>query len=304
MRASGIYAFTKNVPSLSRRGKAAALAATVLLTGGVQLIGAESSWACNDDRFSGPREVYTDPTGQTKVGPDGEFRPFESATVAADGSWAEYGVSMANTSTTDYKKAYPNFGLKVSKGAAVRSKDVTVEVMRGGKWQRLANMPGCGPTIDADTAALAQPIAHGQTANFLFRVALSPASPQNQTELTLVTDAFAFDSQASGHSDLRTVKVTHPKAAPSTAPAKPGTAAKPAAPVTAKPGADSTAAAATPTGPAAGAATDTPAATAPATELAQTGASSPNGFLAGSAAAFLALGAGVMVVVRRRRTRA
>ncbi|WP_329496410.1 hypothetical protein [Kitasatospora herbaricolor] len=298
MRASGISAFTKNVPSLSRRGKAAALAATVLLTGGVQLIGADSSWACNDDRFGGPREVYSDPTGLTKADPNGEFRPFESATIAADGSWAEYGVSMTNTSSTDYQEAYPTFALKVSKGATVRSKDVTIEVMRDGKWQRLANMPGCGPTVDADTAALKQPIAHGHAANFLFRVALSPASPQNQTELTLVTDAFAFGAGTAGHSDLRTVSITHPKAAPATAPAKP------AAPATAKPATDATRRAATPAAPAATGAPAGPAATAPATELAQTGTSSPSGFLAGSAAAFVALGAGVMIAVRRLRARA
>ncbi|MCG6494610.1 LAETG motif-containing sortase-dependent surface protein [Kitasatospora sp. A2-31] len=107
---------------------------------------------------------------------------------------------------------------------------------------------------------------------------------------------------------FRTVQVTHPKAA---AAAKPTTAAKPAPaqpaaaqPAVAEPapaqaaGAKAVAAPVIPAAPATGAPAAAPAGT---TELAQTGADTPTGFLAAASAAVLALGAGVMIAVRRLR---
>ena len=143
----------------------------------------------------------------------------------------------------------------------------------------------------------------------MFRVSLSPDSPKDLSTLTLVTDAVT-DRATLEYWGNRTVKVTHPRTAPTTgkptpaakpAPAKPAaaeqTAAKQAAEKTEQPSAESAgspAPQATPSAPAASA----PAGTA---ELAHTGSSGTDTFLATSAAALLALGAGVLLVVRRLR---
>ncbi|WP_329496414.1 hypothetical protein [Kitasatospora herbaricolor] len=313
MRASGISAFTKNVPSLSRRGKAAALAATVLLTGGVQLIGADSSWACNDDRYSESTEIDF-AGGRPEQGPSSDFRPFDSDSIAANGSWAEFGVGMGNFTAADLPAVTPGFGLAAMEGSPLRAQDVRVEVKWDGAWKPLKLQAGCRG-LEADTDFMKVALPKDRVANYTFRVSLSANSPQNQTELGLVTDAGVSNGWL-GHWGFRTVKINHPKpGAPKPAAPKP-TASKPAAPkptggATAKPvqvvapqapAASATAPAAT--APSATAVPGaTPATTEPATPaaLAETGAGSPNGFLAGSAAAFVALGAGVLIAVRRLR---
>ncbi|MFF1871267.1 hypothetical protein [Kitasatospora herbaricolor] len=298
MRASGISAFTKNVPSLSRRGKAAALAATVLLTGGVQLIGADSSWACNDVRYSESTAIDF-AGGRPEQGPSSDFRPFDSDSIATDGSWAEFGVGMGNFTAADLPAVTPGFGLAAMKGSPLRAQDVRVEVKWDGAWKPLKLQAGCRG-LEADTDFMKVALPKDRVANYTFRVSLSANSPQNQSELGLVTDAGVSNGWL-GHWGFRTVKVNHPKPAASK-PAAPkptgGTTAKPvqvAAPQA--PVASATAPAATAVPGA------TPATTAPATPaaLAETGTGGPNGFLAGSAAAFVALGAGVLIAVRRLR---
>ncbi|MFI6444825.1 LPXTG cell wall anchor domain-containing protein [Kitasatospora sp. NPDC050543] len=326
MRAPVISAFTKNVPSLSRRSAVTAGVAALVISAGLPLLpGAGAAWACGDDRFSSPRTTDGAEERGEIVHPAGEFKPFSFDTIAADGKWVEVGLSMTNTSSTDQSMAHPTFGLMASKGAAIRAKDVTVEVMQNGTWKRLGTTPGCGPTIDAETNVLAQPLPHDRAANFMFRIALSPDSPQSQSELMLVTDAWGTTARYAGRSDLHTLKITHPKAAPaaakptatatakpSAAPAKPATQAKPAAPVAAAkpvaeqspaPAVTATPAATTPAAPTAAAPTPTAAAAATA-ELAQTGSNGSNGLLAGAAAAVLALGAAALFAVRRLRNQA
>lgn len=297
MRASVISAFTKNVPSLSRRSRAVGLAATLLLTGAVQLLPADSAWACGDGSFDSERTAPADPDGRLHPDPSATFRPFSSEPISTDGTWAEYEMSLVNDSTVDYAQAQPRLSLKSGKGSTLRTKDVTVEVMRNGRWQPLPVMVSCGPVLFARTDSLQQPLAHGHSADFRFRVALSATSPQDQTELLLAAQSTARGATTAGGSNIRSVKITHPEPAP----AKPApTKSAPAKPAVAE---TSTAAKPATTAPATA---PKPATTAPAgtPELAQTGADTPNRFLVGSAAACAALGGGVLIAVRRLRRQA
>ncbi|MFG2841730.1 hypothetical protein ACGF12_00955 [Kitasatospora sp. NPDC048296] len=304
MRTSVITRFAKNDRAFSGRRRIAVLAATTVLAGGVQFLATDTAWACGDVRYSAPRTV------DKPTVPGADFRIFESNSIAADGSWTEFGLSIGNSTGADVPKTAPNFGLSsAAPGTPLRAKDVRVEVMQHGSWKSLKLTPGCNG-LDTDTSSLAQPLANGRAANFMFRVSLSPNAPKDLTALSLVTDA-SNDKGVEESWDHRDVKVTHPKAAPA---AEPTQAAKPA-PTKAAPAAKPTQAAkpapAEPAEPAAGKA-DTEATKSPAPqatsaapagtpELAHTGAAETNTFLAVSAAALLALGAGVLIAVRRLR---
>ncbi|ARF79496.1 hypothetical protein ACIG0C_01040 [Kitasatospora aureofaciens] len=301
MRTSVINRFAKNDRAFSGRRRIAVLAATAVLAGGVQVLAmSDTAWACGDARF-GTSPVF-DPSVRKPTVPNSDFRDPLSNSLAADGSWTEFGVGMTNFTGADVAKAAPSFSLS---GTSLRTRDVRVEVEQNGSWKPLELNAGC-IGIDADTDSLAQPLANGRAADFVFRVSLSPASPKDLSTLTLVTDAVT-DKATLEYWGNRTVKVTHPRTAPTTgkptpaakpAPAKPApaeqTAAKQAAEKTEQPSAGSPAPQATPSAPAATA----PAGTA---ELAHTGSSGTDTFLATSAAALLALGAGVLLVVRRLR---
>ncbi|GAB7181981.1 hypothetical protein ATKI12_1812 [Kitasatospora sp. Ki12] len=296
MRMPVITRFAKNDRALSGRRRVAVLAATTVLAGGVQFLATDTAWACGDVRYGDPRPSVDKPTV-----PSAGFRVFDSNSVAADGSWTEFGLSIGNLTGTDVPKTAPAFGLSAaSKGTRLRVKDVRVEVMQHGAWKPLKLDVGC-IGLDADTDGLAQPLSNGRAANFMFRVSLSPDSPKDLTSLSLVTNA-TNDKGEEETWDHREVKVTHPKAAPA---AKPTQAAKPAPTKSAKPApaadnspADKPAEMAQAAAPSAAPATTAPAGT---PELAQTGASSTNTFLALSSAALLALGAGVLIAVRRLR---
>ncbi|MFE5580345.1 LPXTG cell wall anchor domain-containing protein [Kitasatospora sp. NPDC056531] len=305
MRTSVITRFAKNDRAFSGRRRVAVLAATTVLAGGVQFLATDTAWACGDVRYSAPRTV------DKPTVPAAGFRVFESDSIAADGGWTEFGLSITNFTGADVPKTAPNFGLSIADpGTPLRAKDVRVEVMQHGSWKSLKLLPACNG-LDTDTSSLAQPLANGRAANFMFRVSLSPDSPKDQTALSLVTDA-RNDKGVEESWDHRVVKVTHPKTAPA---AKPTQTAKPKPAPTketkhAEPAADQTPAKETPTpaaetpkSPAPQATSSAPATTAPAgtPELAHTGASETNTFLAVSAAALLALGAGVLIAVRRLR---
>ncbi|MFF2141100.1 hypothetical protein [Kitasatospora sp. NPDC058190] len=294
MRTSVITRFAKNDRAFSGRRRIAVLAAATVLAGGVQVIATtDSAWACGDGRFSTPYTV------DKPTVPSADFRVFDSNSVAADGSWTEFGLSITNFTGADVATTTPSFSLaSATQGAPLRTKDLRVEVMQHGSWKSLKLNAGC-IGIDADTKSLAQPLSNGRAANFMFRVSLSPDAPKDLTALNLATDAsndkFTLESW-----DFRTVKVTHPKTAPAAqkqaptekpAPAKPAAEKPAAAPATEqKPATEQT--------PTAAPATTAPAGT---PELAHTGASETNTFLALSSAALLALGAGVLIAVRRLR---
>ncbi|MER6299201.1 hypothetical protein ABT247_06440 [Kitasatospora sp. NPDC001539] len=304
MRASVINRFAKNDRSVSGRRRIAVLAATTVLAGGVQVIAADTSWACGDARFGTSRVV--DPTGPNKpTVPNADFRTPDSRGIVADGSWTEFTVGVTNFTGADVARTGPSFALaSATQGVSLRVKDLRVEVNQDGNWKPLKLDQGC-IGIEADTGSLTQPVANGRAANYAFRVSLSSAAPKDLNALTVVTDA-TNDKSTLEYWGNRTVKVTHPKTEPAKpAPAKPAPAkSAPAKSAAAVPAGEKAPATNTPAEkvpaekPAAAPATTAPAGT---PELAHTGASSTNAFLALSSAALLALGAGVLIAVRRLR---
>ncbi|GHH84553.1 hypothetical protein GCM10018781_74040 [Kitasatospora indigofera] len=317
MRASGISAFTKNVPSLSRRSRATGLAAALLLAGAVQVLPGNTAWACGGPDSAQAAARAADPA----VAADNSFElhgrsaevafvgPAPAALVAG-GPAIEFGIEIANSTEADYRRIAPGLGFFNAAGATPRPSQVTVEVMAQGRWKRLAMKPGCDPAIHSDPAGPGEPLAVGRAVRYTFRVTLAADAPKDLARLQM----YAGANFGSATADLKVTRPVKAAAPGSGAPAakagsapggRPGAeAAGPAvepaagrAPVTGAGTTAGTAAPAAPTAPTAG----TAPADAPATELARTGASSPNGFLAGSAAAFVALGAGVLIAVRRLR---
>ncbi|WP_395295195.1 hypothetical protein ACF9IK_17910 [Kitasatospora hibisci] len=313
MRKSVINRFAKNDRAFSGRRALATLATTVVLAGGVQLLATDTAWACGDIRYGTPPAIDSG-QANTALAPVADFRDPLPATISADGSWTEFGVGMVNFTGADLPNVEPSFGLaNVARGLPLRAADVRVEVMTHGAWKPLKLNQGC-TGLGADLRSLRTGLADGRSANLLFRVSLSPNAPQGLNEVTMVTDASAGNGEQ-GRWGYRTVRVIHPKAAAPAA--KPATAAKPvpAQPAAAKPAAaakpvpaqtadgKAVAAPVAPAAPATGAPTTAAPATAPAgtAELAQTGADASTGLLAAASAAVLALGAGVMIAVRRLR---
>ncbi|MGA5816997.1 hypothetical protein ACPC54_03925 [Kitasatospora sp. NPDC094028] len=305
MRTSVITRFAKNDRSFSARRSLAALATTVVLAGGVQLLTATDASACSGPDTDGNVPAVSQETLQDRdfdlhgAGAKASFFDVPE-TLTVGGAKAEFGVQIANFSKADYHKVAAGFGLFNPHGATPRPSQVTVEVMDHGHWKRLTMKGGCDPAIHAvGMEALGEPLAVGRARRYMFRVSISADAPKDMNELQVYGGDFA--------SATTTVKVVRqaPAAEPA-APAKPKATKKPAKPAPAEPAADTTQAPAKAAEPAkAPAATPTaaPATTAPAgtPELAHTGAAENNTFLAVSSALFLALGSGVLIAVRRMR---
>ncbi|MGW2249412.1 LAETG motif-containing sortase-dependent surface protein [Kitasatospora sp. NPDC001660] len=328
MRTSVIARFAKNTRSLSTRRRIATVAATVVLAGGIQALATDSAWACPGPYEANNPTISKEARERHHSGtPVAGFIAPTPASLTA-GSSAELGVEFANFTGADYDDAAPSLTLLSPSGVANRPllKYLTVEGKRDGAWTQLTIDDGClGEAIRVDTSPLLQHLANGRASRAMFRVSLAADAPKELTSLSITTSAWA-EVSGTGKSESTTVKVLHGPAEPTatttakpSAPAKPTATAKPSAPAKpapakpAKPAADETrtaalAAPATPTAEPSGSPAPKPASTAPATtapagtpELAQTGSSETNGFLAASAAALLALGAGVLIAVRRLR---
>ncbi|MFI9327666.1 hypothetical protein ACIGZJ_08955 [Kitasatospora sp. NPDC052868] len=318
MRTSVITAFAKNARSLSGRRRLAVVAATAVLAGGVQLMAADSSWACGDMRLGGPHAAMDDKS-VTEIAPDAAFTSNKS-TVTADGSWNEVSVKVTNKTGIDAHGMLPTFAIHTpGDGASLRSQDVRIQVQENGAWKAVPSVAGCYHTVDAGYEQR-QRLDNGSSMTIKFRYSIAATSPKGVNTVELVTDTWRAGAMGNGATDLKTVKVLRTQdtagtnAKPTTT-AKPSTPAKPAAPKaaeTAKPAAPKpvtpveakTTAAPAPKAetpkatPSAAPATTAPAGT---PELAQTGAHTPNGLLAATAAALLALGAGALIAVRRMR---
>ncbi|MEU6233277.1 hypothetical protein [Kitasatospora sp. NPDC047058] len=320
MRKSVITASAKNVRPLSARRRLAAVAAGVVLAGGVQLLTTDTAWAACGD---GPKTRTTTEAkpvtpasahkGELQAGfhmtPDGQ-------TITAGGAKVEIGVGVTNFTGAPYENVSATIHLYNKKGAN-RLEDFTVEEATPGGWKTLALHHGCDPTIFADTTGEKEKsLSDGRAAHFMFRVSVRTNASADLDDLEIYVGGKA-DGYPLVQGGTHTFKVVHPSApakpaTPKPAPSKPATAAKPTdkpaatAKPSAKPGpaaepaADTTATTAPKSTP-----TTAPATTAPAgtPELAQTGSSERNTFLAASAAVFVALGAGVLIAVRRLRPR-
>ncbi|MFD8699903.1 hypothetical protein [Kitasatospora purpeofusca] len=327
------------------RRRVAAVAATVLLAGSVQLLTAESSWACGSSDgpvAAAPKAAAkaAAPQGDTAKadapkteavthdgGPEIGFHMTPTLAVTAGGPKVDIGVGITNFTGAPYRNVVPTLSLATHLAgdgdggvSYVASKYLAVEYNADGTWKKLPLRRGCDPTLFA-TPAKGVPIADGRANHVTFRVSLAADAPADLDLIHVGLGATAEDGARSEWAQkemtVKVPKVTKP--APTTpakpAPAKPAGTTKPAAEPTtaAKPAAkpapvsDNTpAATAKPTAPAAPVAPKTtaaPATTAPAgtPELAQTGADTPNGLLAGIAAGIAALGAGMVLTVRRLR---
>ncbi|MBD0674695.1 LPXTG cell wall anchor domain-containing protein [Streptomyces sp. CBMA156] len=325
MRMPVITRFAKNDRPFSGRRRLAALAATVVLAGGVQLLATDTAWACgapDDAPVTAPAKpsAPNEQDGSVELHGQGATTTFlkTPATIGVGGPKVEFEVQIFNGTGADYHRVVPGIAFFNPHGPTPKASQVTAEVMAHGAWQRVPLRRGCDPAISGSVPSAGGPLADGHAVRYRFRVGLSADVAKDVDGLQVIA------SPSSGRGAITEVKVVHPKAAATpTAPAKPkptptkdakdakgttGTTGtkdtKPAADrtTTATPTAAPTAAPAAPKAPAA-TPTAAPATTAPAgtPELAQTGSSSTNTFLALTSAAFLALGAGVLIAVRRLR---
>ncbi|MGW2542380.1 hypothetical protein ACWC5I_16275 [Kitasatospora sp. NPDC001574] len=325
MSKSVMPAFAKNIRPLSGR-RLATVAATAVLVGSVQLMTADTSWACGDDRIGGPHPA----TGTehhapgTLVSPDAALTSAKSS-VVADGGWNEVSLKVTNKTGTEAHGMEPQFAIYTpGERAAVRSKDVRIQFLdHTGAWKNVPATEGCYRIIDAGDAQR-QRMSDNTSVTFKFRFSLAPTTPEDVTTINLLASVGRAGAGAPGATDLKAVKVTRPQGTGAARPtAKPSATAKPATPKpaapkpaakptgTAKPAPAEPVAAQTPAASPGTAATEAPAATpttAPATtapagtpELAQTGAGTPNGLLAALAGTLATAGAAVLVAVRRLR---
>ncbi|MFF1954991.1 hypothetical protein ACFVXI_40455, partial [Kitasatospora herbaricolor] len=302
MRASGISAFTKNAPSISRRSKIVGLAATLLLGGAVQLLPADAAWACADGRLTGGAVVHD---GIHPVAPDAAFTADSAGSVDAGGVWASFGVSIHNTTGEMQSGVRPSFGIhSPGRAKALQPQDVRVEMLvPGGGWEPLKLSVNCTGVVEAEPA-YRQRLDDGGTAVVRIRMALTAGAPKDRTDLQVLTDSHTATSETPGLTDRRTVKISRPAATPTgkaTPTAKTAPTTKAPAPVTTPaptvvPAAVAAPAPATGTpataagSPAAGSPAAAPSA-APA-RLAETGGSRSTGPLIGAGGALVLLGAG------------
>ncbi|MFD8785151.1 hypothetical protein [Kitasatospora sp. NPDC059599] len=324
MRTPVITRFAKNDRALSGRRRIAVLAATTVLAGGIQFLATDSAWACGEE--VGGTTAVTAPAAPTAkhdgnysidfhMTPDGQ-------TITAGGAKVEIGVGVTNFTGAPYQNVSAALALFNPKGG-LRSEDLTVEVATAGGWKPVGLRHGCDPTLFTvnSPATTTARLENGRAANFMFRVGISAKAPKDLADLQvgLVAAAPGFPDEIGESHTFHVARTAEPAKPAPTTPAKP---AKPAPTTPAKetkkaePAADKTPAkapakaaepakapAAAPATPAEIPATTTPATTAPAgtPELAHTGASSTNTFLALSSAVLLALGAGALIAVRRLR---
>ncbi|MEU1287264.1 LAETG motif-containing sortase-dependent surface protein [Kitasatospora sp. NPDC005856] len=329
MRMSVINHFAKNDRSLSGRRRVAVLAATTVLAGGVQFLATDTAWACGDAsegaatiaapaKPSAPAQHEGSFTAGFHMTPDGQ-------SITAGGAKVEIGVGVTNFTGAPYQNVsamlslYNPMASHPEKGpaAALRAEDLTVEVATANGWKPVGLRRGCDPTLFtlASPATTTARLENGRAANFMFRVGLSAKAPKDLTEIQIGAVASAPGFGATGGEDHTYRVVRTAGTTGSTTPAKPKPTPTKAAPTKAAPTKAAPTKAAEPavdrtkdTAPSAPAAPATPKATTPATtapagtpELAQTGSSSTNAFLAAGSALFLALGAGVLIAVRRLR---
>ncbi|MFG2904185.1 hypothetical protein ACGF13_03850 [Kitasatospora sp. NPDC048286] len=331
MRMSVITRFAKNDRTLSGRRRIAVLAATTVLAGGVQFLATDTAWACGDSAddapaVSAPAKAAPKTTASVTEAPAADHQGSYEAgfhmtpanqTITAGGPKVEIGISVTNFTGAPYQNISGLLGMYNPASGGLDTKDVTVEVASAGGWKPVKLVHGgCDPSVYAvpSAANTAPRLENGRAVNFLYRVGLSANASKDTTSLVFVASAKAAGFPEKGGESL-TFHVAHtaapaPTAKPTT-PAKPKpTATKSAKPVPAEPAADRTegTAPATPQAPATTPAAPAPATSAPATtapagtpELAHTGSSAGNTFLAVGSAAFLALGAGVLIAVRRLR---
>ncbi|MEU2629200.1 LPXTG cell wall anchor domain-containing protein [Kitasatospora sp. NPDC007106] len=298
-------------PVISRfvRNAAVTTAAAVAVGVGLPVLtGGTAAWACGDE--PAPAATATATAPQVSHGGSSAFLPAPTG-VTAGGAPVEIGMEQYNDTGAAIPALAPSFALFASEPVPgtnrlvnLQPENVKVEVKFHGQWKRLSLRHSCDPTLVANTASLAEPVAAGRAHRYTFRLTVLADVPAQIRTVDL------FSGQ--GSNDHITLAVKHPApTAPATttptrtkpattapartAPTRAASATTAAAPVRAALPAAAT------TAPATARATTVPttAPAAPATELAQTGPSSATAFLFASGGVLLVLGGGVLLSVKR-----
>ncbi|MFI9270144.1 hypothetical protein ACIGXM_05445 [Kitasatospora sp. NPDC052896] len=116
------------------------------------------------------------------------FLPDQPSSITAGGRPVVIDLEMANLTGADYPRIAPSLLLTGARGADdLRPGDLSVQVMKNGAWQPLPVLPGCDSGLGADTSSLAQRLASGHAARFMFRVALSAKAPAHQNAVTVTS---------------------------------------------------------------------------------------------------------------------
>ncbi|WP_329611689.1 hypothetical protein [Kitasatospora herbaricolor] len=303
MRKSGISAFTKNVPSLSRRGRAAGLAATVLLASGVQLLGTGSAWACG-----APEDSTATPAATAAAEHHGyavtTFGAPVPTSITAGGGKIEFTATSVNHTGAgydDFKQLITINAADPSRGE-IRTSDLTVEVrLANGSWKPLPVVRYCDPGNWADTDSLAKPLPDGGSTQFRYRIGLSAGTDPAVDQLTIGGDS---DADITVPIKRTAATPTHsPTLAPTHSPTQAATVAPGSTPTAPATTATPTASAATTPPAATGAPEATATADAAPAELAHTGRSRSTGPLLGAGCALVLLGASGLLIARRRARR-
>ncbi|MER5867856.1 hypothetical protein [Kitasatospora sp. NPDC002040] len=273
---------------------AATVTAVLALTACINFLATDTAWAvCGN----GPK----DPSG-------GKPRPAKHqgelqvtalkalpTQITAGGAAVELPVRITNRTDAAYEQVEPSLGLGhfYDMSVDLQLRDVKVSWKKGdGKWHDLALQPGCTRGIvNKDGALPMLALGKGESAELTYRIAVVASVPKALDTITYSANATGPDLVSGTVGG--TLNVLRPKPA-TTAPAPrttpPATPAATPVAVTAEQSEQSEPAAAPSQAPA------------PA-ELAETGSTTPNTFLLASAAAFIALGATVLTVIRRRTRR-
>ncbi|MDH6134556.1 hypothetical protein P3T37_003960 [Kitasatospora sp. MAA4] len=270
MRASVTSAFAKNIPSALPRRALATAAAALLISAAVPLLpgGTAAAYACGDASASAAG-------GHVVSSGEGGFIPVVPDSITAGGPAIEVGEEVGPVAGSAGGLIAPDLAFYNPDGgqpggAALRPADFTVQAMVAGQWKTLPVLPGCDPTIHADTSSVAQQVAAGHAMRVEFRIALSAAAPSSQTQILMFSSPDAYGRPMS-HT-LKVLRAASPSAKPAAAVAASPAAAQPTPPATAAP------------------------------RLATTASDSPAAPLFGAGGALVVLGAGAFVLGRRRRS--
>ncbi|MFI5528847.1 hypothetical protein ACIA8O_09870 [Kitasatospora sp. NPDC051853] len=204
--------------------------------------------------------------------------------ITAGGAPVEVPVRITNRTDAAYRQVEPmiSLGHFYDTSTDLQIKQVTVEWRQGkGAWQKLGIQQGCTRGLVNRDVLPRLALEQGESAELTFRIGLVADVPKALDTVMYTVSAQGEDrTESTVHATLKVAPATA-KASPTPAPARP-----------------SPASAATKASPTAAPTQQADAAT----ELASTGPSTPNTFLALSALGAIAFGAAVLATVRWRRS--
>ncbi|WP_457033375.1 hypothetical protein [Kitasatospora sp. P5_F3] len=252
------------------RSAATVTAALVLSVGLPVVAGGSSAWAVCGHDLKGRTQSQPHPAKH-----QGELTVTQlksPAEITVGGAAVDIPVRITNNTDGDYQAVEPAIGLgHFVDGHDLTAKDVRTSWRKGtGSWQQLALQPGCTRgLVNEDEALPMLALRKGESVELTFRIGVPAGAPTGLGFVTYSVSATGEDWLA-GNAKGGRLSAVRPKASPAPVPT-----------------------------PARATASSAP--TAAVTELAETGPRTPNTLLLASAAAFVALGAAILLTVRRTR---